>query len=210
MFSGLRVGANVQFKNVTLRCQDLPSDCIQYTFKARAPFRRDRRGDGWSDCFEPFLIRLPSKCVRPCWLENTSRAARLREDELAQRYGVSRHPIRKVLQQLTLEGLLIAKPNCGVTVAAESHEHVPTLLTPMRSSWRSMPCGRRGRSDCRRHALSGGGSFARWRGPLHDNDEQAVLSLDAEFHLLLLRAAGLDDFVLLWQAIYGRMRGIIG
>ncbi len=40
-----------------------------------------------------------------------------------------------------------------------------------------------------------------------DEDEQAILSLDAEFHLLLLRAAGLDDFVLLWQAIYGRMRG---
>jgi len=56
----------------------------------------------------------------------------LREEELATRFGVSRHPIRKVLQQLTLEGLLTSKANCGVVVADSTAEHVQGLLTPMR------------------------------------------------------------------------------
>ena len=56
----------------------------------------------------------------------------LRAELLATRFGVSRHPIRKVLQQLTLEGLLSSKANCGVIVADCTAEHVQGLLTPMR------------------------------------------------------------------------------
>jgi DNA-binding GntR family transcriptional regulator len=40
-----------------------------------------------------------------------------------------------------------------------------------------------------------------------DKDEQAILSLDADFHQRLLIAAGIEDFIPLWLAIYGRMRG---
>ena len=64
----------------------------------------------------------------------------LREEELATRFGVSRHPVRKVLQQLTLEGLLKSKPNCGVVVAESTSAHVPRLLTPMRKQLWCMPC----------------------------------------------------------------------
>ncbi len=48
----------------------------------------------------------------------------MREEELATRFGVSRHPIRKALQRLSLEGLLTSKPNRGVFVAASQKEHV--------------------------------------------------------------------------------------
>ena len=43
----------------------------------------------------------------------------LREQNLAVEFGISRGPIRDALLHLTKEGLLLAKPNVGVRVAAE-------------------------------------------------------------------------------------------
>ncbi len=131
----------------------------------------------------------------------------LRESELADRYQVSRHPIRKVLQQLTLEGLLVSKPNCGASVAAESSEHVADLLTPMRVQL-ELYALRRISSDHLKEHRSGWEKVVRQMArAAEDRDEQAILNLDAEFHQRLLIAAGMEDFIPLWLAIYSRMRG---
>src|SRR5262245_12147295 len=57
---------------------------------------------------------------------------RLQEAKLAERFGVSRGPIREVLAQLTHEGLVEAKPNCGVKVAPSDSEAVRELIVPIR------------------------------------------------------------------------------
>src|SRR5438128_11150342 len=57
---------------------------------------------------------------------------RLHEAKLAERFGVSRGPIREVLAQLTHEGLLEAKPNCGVKVAPSDCDSVRDLIVPIR------------------------------------------------------------------------------
>src|SRR5262245_18669906 len=56
----------------------------------------------------------------------------LREAQLADRFGVSRGPIREVLAQLTQEGLLESKLNCGVKVAPSDPEFVRELVVPIR------------------------------------------------------------------------------
>src|SRR5262245_43386424 len=57
---------------------------------------------------------------------------RLSEMGLAQRFGVSRGPVREALVQLTQEGLLVAKPHCGVRVAAPTPDSVRALIIPIR------------------------------------------------------------------------------
>lgn len=130
----------------------------------------------------------------------------LREEEVAERFGVSRHPIRKVFQKLTLEGLLTAKANCGVVVAKPPVEHVEGLLTPLRVQLElyalKLAFPRLNADD--RKAWEA--IVRRMEHACEDRDAQAVLDHDAAFHQQLLRIAELESMLPLWQAIYGRMR----
>ena len=53
---------------------------------------------------------------------NLPRGSKLREQHLAQRFGVSRGPIRDVLMQLGQQGLVMSEPNCGARVSDEAAE----------------------------------------------------------------------------------------
>lgn len=130
----------------------------------------------------------------------------LREEELATRFGVSRHPVRKVLQQLTLEGLLKAKPNCGVVVAEATSVHVPGLLTPMRKQLELYALRLALPRMTAAHRAEWDRVLTRMRHAADDQNHQEVLRQDAAFHQLILIAAGLDEFLPVWQGIYCRMR----
>jgi DNA-binding GntR family transcriptional regulator len=130
----------------------------------------------------------------------------LREQELAKHFGVSRHPIRRALHKLTLEGLLNARPNCGVVVAASQHEHVNGLLTPMRKQFElyALQLAFPRLDDAQRRE---------WRTIVRkmqrageDQNPQEVLDHDAAFHQQLLITAGLNEMIPVWQGIYARMR----
>ena len=54
--------------------------------------------------------------------------AQLRQDELAERFGTSRIPVREALRQLEAEGLVTIHPNRGAVVASLSLEEVLELL----------------------------------------------------------------------------------
>ena len=56
--------------------------------------------------------QLRADIINGVLIENT----KLKEQELAKRFGVSRGPVRDVLLQLSKEGLLVSKNNCGVSV----------------------------------------------------------------------------------------------
>ena len=117
----------------------------------------------------------------------------LRECELAERYQVSRHPIRKVLQQLTLEGLLKSKSNCGVVVAESASEHVPGLLTPMRKLLELYALRLALPRVTATHRAEWDRVLIRMRHAADDQNHQEVLRQDAVFHQMILTAAGLDE-----------------
>ena len=116
----------------------------------------------------------------------------LREEELAARFGVSRHPIRKVLRQLTLEGLLTSKPHCGAIVANSTSQHGQALLTPMRQQLElyalrlALPkLTAASRTECER-------VLSKMRHIAEDQNQQQVLRRDVAFHQMILTAAGLN------------------
>ena len=130
----------------------------------------------------------------------------LREEEMATRFGVSRHPIRKALQQLTLEGLLTSKANCGVVVAESTSDHIQGMLTPMRQQLELYALRLALPKLTSSHRAEWEQNLTRMRHAGDDQNHQDVLRQDAAFHQLILTAAELDEFLPLWQGIYCRMR----
>lgn len=57
-----------------------------------------------------------------------ARGTRLKEDAIAERFGVSRVPVREALRQLETEGFVVAEKFKGVSVADSSTEAVIELL----------------------------------------------------------------------------------
>lgn len=132
--------------------------------------------------------------------------AHLSEVSLAERFGTSRGPIREALQQLTHEGLLLGKRNCGVTVAPAAPKAIRELVVPLRRTievyalrlffddideddfrlWDDLL--RRLKIACRKR------------------DFAATAEIDIAFHRSLLVRAAQPDLLMLWQTIVGRIR----
>lgn len=131
---------------------------------------------------------------------------RLREGELAEKFGVSRGPIRDVLLQLTKEGLLVSKRNCGVTVNDHLSPAMQSLMIDLRLCIES-------------HAIR------QLKGKLTDDDFTAMDDLlavlqseletenftgateaDIAFHRYIVEKAGGEDLLNIWTPIVLRMR----
>lgn len=131
---------------------------------------------------------------------------RLREEQLAERFGVSRGPIRDVLLQLTKEGLLVSKRNCGVTVNEMLSPEIQDLMITLRKNIETF-------------------AFQKLEGKLDDSDFEQLgdylngmnaalkqehfteaAEIDLEFHKYLLEKAGGDELVNLWRPMVLRMR----
>lgn len=129
----------------------------------------------------------------------------LREESLARQYGVSRAPIRDALLQLTNEGLLVAKPNCGVKVAALPDESLQPLVIELRRKIEVFALDhlldRRANVDfapLRR-------IVAELKAACEAGDMSAVVNCDMAFHRFIIEAADQQDLLALWLPIVSRM-----
>ncbi|QDT68517.1 putative HTH-type transcriptional regulator YdfH [Planctomycetes bacterium MalM25] len=128
----------------------------------------------------------------------------LREHALAKQYRVSRAPIRDALLQLTQEGLLVAKPNCGVRVAAVKEE-TQELLVNMRRQIEvfALKKGFSSIDDAAIEAMQA--TVDRLKIACEAEDLGAVVDEDMALHRLIIESAGNRDLIAIWLPIVSRM-----
>lgn len=131
---------------------------------------------------------------------------RLSEISLAERFGVSRGPIREALVQLTHEGLLVGRPNCGVSVAPAAPDSIKELIVPIRRTIETFAL-RQFFDDINEN------DFQIWEDILQKlkqavqkKDVSASAEADIAFHRSLLVRANLPDLLAIWQTIVSRIR----
>jgi DNA-binding GntR family transcriptional regulator len=130
----------------------------------------------------------------------------LREVELAERFGVSRGPIRDALLQLTQEGALVYAANRGVRVGTPASDEIRDLLVVLR---RQIETGALEQIFDRLTEEDDD----RWREILDQlqracerENMPAIVEHDIAFHRSLVRRTGSADLEAIWLPITVRMR----
>jgi DNA-binding GntR family transcriptional regulator len=131
---------------------------------------------------------------------------RLREEDLAQRTGVSRTPVREALRRLALEGFVDLQPGRGVQVASWSDQDLDEIFSvrALLEGYGAAQAAQRATAEhvetltalCDRMDAVAETTYAADLGddgPLDDDLRaayQEIAELDNEFHQTVLTAAG--------------------
>lgn len=131
---------------------------------------------------------------------------RLNEAELAERFGVSRTPIREALQQLTCEGLLDGRRNAGVKVARRPPDSIRELVVPIRRSVEIFALKSFFDSITEDDFKDWNAILEQMRIACLAGDYPSISEQDLAFHRAIVRRAGQTDLEAIWSSIVFRVR----
>ncbi len=131
---------------------------------------------------------------------------RLSEQELVDRFGVSRTPIREALAQLGHEGLLELQPHRGVRVAATPPDEIRELIVPIRRTLESFALGLIFDDLTKDDFRYWDELLADFKKACKAKDCNATVQCDIAFHRSIIRRAGQKDLEAIWSAIVARVR----
>ncbi|WP_096085214.1 GntR family transcriptional regulator [Agaribacterium haliotis] len=131
---------------------------------------------------------------------------KLNEQALADRFGVSRGPVRDVLLQLTKEGLLVSKSNCGVTVNSKLDAGLQSLMVQIRQTIETHAAKKLVEQFNNSDIQALEDILTELDQAFEQEDFNAVTQLDIDFHHYLIKQAGGDELSNLWHPIVMRMR----
>ncbi|MBQ4888836.1 MULTISPECIES: GntR family transcriptional regulator [unclassified Shewanella] len=132
---------------------------------------------------------------------------KLNEQELAKRFGLSRGPIRDVILQLTKEGLLISKNNCGASVNSILEPKLQKLMINLRQNIEVYAI-----ENLKQNPLTDDdvvqleSILDELQAAFDREDFTEVTKVDISFHNYLIYKAGGEDLVNIWYPYVMRMR----
>ena len=131
-------------------------------------------------------------------------AAPVREQALAERFGVSRGPIRDALRQLSREGVLVYRQNKGVRVNTPPSESERQLLQSMRREMETFCI-----SQCIDQLTEADdeqleGILAELARACKRRDLSTIADCDLALHRYLVRRAS-SELEAVWQSITSRL-----
>ena len=129
----------------------------------------------------------------------------LREVELANRFGVSRGPVRDAFIQLSHEGYLAYHANRGVMVRKPPNPADREFITSLRQQIETHTF-KQGLADITDDGISQiGVALAQLREACESGEATRVALRDIEFHEAIMVACGGDDLVTAWRQLCSRM-----
>ena len=132
------------------------------------------------------------------------KGTQLREQALAERVGVSRGPVRDSLLQLTHEGLLVSKPNCGVVVGADMLKRIQPLVVRLRHEIEIFSL-REVFAQKKDIVATLESTCEQLKAACQQGDMAAVVQQDMQFHRTIVTTGGGEDLVDVWLPIVVRM-----
>ncbi|MEM1208814.1 MAG: GntR family transcriptional regulator [Planctomycetota bacterium] len=130
----------------------------------------------------------------------------LRETEMANRFGVSRGPIRDAFLQLSQEGFLAYQANCGVTVRHAPNPEHRSFIVSLRRQIEEFGI-REGLKSISEESLGNiEAALASLRDACASNEVADVARADMAFHEAILVACSGDEFVGAWRQLCSRMQ----
>ncbi|WP_158969600.1 GntR family transcriptional regulator [Paraglaciecola sp. L3A3] len=131
---------------------------------------------------------------------------KLNEKELADRFGLSRGPIRDVILQLTKEGLLISKNNVGASVNCVLDPNMQKLMISLRRNIEVYAIERLHNTLTDKNFAELDKILDELQAAFERDDFTEVTKVDISFHRYLIYKAGGDELVNIWYPFVMRMR----
>lgn len=131
---------------------------------------------------------------------------KLNEQALADRFGVSRGPIRDVLLQLSKEGLLVTRPNVGASVNKMLGPGMQQLMVDIRRRIEVYSVRKvKGQMTAQDFEFLEE-ILDQFEDAFKEADFTEVTKADIAFHQYIVEKAGGEELVNLWYPVVLRMR----
>lgn len=132
--------------------------------------------------------------------------SRLTEAGLSKRFGVGRGLVREAVQTLSLQGLLVSRPNRGAIVAPEAPREIRNLIVPIRRTLEVYALQLTFDELHEEDFILWEEILQRMQDACERRDYHAIAEADIAFHRVLVKRAGQPDLILIWETLVGRIR----